>query len=597
MFHRIDEDHIYTGKTIPVELEDIFKVDNHVHVQNTIIPANMFSNEEDLDYWLPMFFSTGYYNVITLPKDEANKMNQLNPYNSLNQRQSNRYGGNTNTQNSTSGTSDDDLADYDLVDVFLPMLSRERVENDIYWIDAGRALFGIYEGDDTGLYRWIEFTERSDAHTPQECKELYPSFYDKTLSIKTLAWYAREDSPVEYGNWHLQWYTPALEKATSCLHSDVAEALYRVYWLDFACASLTKSSLYFFSNHIWRQLDNGHTLRTYMSKQFKNIFEKFRTDISIKIQDSLDKRFKDSAELLVKKIGSLINKLSTRPFKNNVLAESLEKFKIEDFGQKLNANPNIIGMVNGVIEAGDKAAYFRNGKPEDFVSKSTGLIWKDLHWKHPLVMKLLNWLKRVYPNKELLDYFGKFGGSCIRGRNSDKLLVIMTGGGNNSKSMIKKAFEAAFGAYCITIPTSAITQKRSTGPDPAIARSKYAHIAFTQEPDADAPIKNGTIKEMTGGDRFFARFLNDNGGEIEPMFKFVLQCNTVPMFTSAEKSIKNRVRLMPHLSTWATNAPKNIKEQFEKRTFPLDKFFENQIPEMAPALMWYFVQMLSLIHI
>ncbi len=596
IFHRIEQDHIENMSAEMLELENVFKPFNHEHVQNGIVRANMFAvnmddedddEEDDLEMWLPMFLSIDYWKGVVLSKQA--------PPDNLNASQ----GSSDKYQYPSSGTNDNDNSnenpEHEIAERLLSMLSRERIESDHFWMDVGRSLYSVFGGMDRGLELWIQFTQKSDNHTPEECKELYLSFYDTHLTLKTLGWYAREDSPDEYERWHREWYTPALEKATSGLDSDVAEALYRVCWLEFACSSLAKNSLYHFKNHVWRKLDSGHTLRCFMSNEFINIFEKYRTNASIMVQESADQRTKESAEILVKKISLLINKLKKRTNKNNILSESLEKFYVEEFDKKLDSNPDLMGMVNGVLEACDQEAVMRPGKPEDYVSKTTGLIWRyDLHWKHPLVVRLMDWLTKVFPKKDLLDYFGKMAASCIKGKNSDKLFPIMTGNGDNSKSMIKKVFECAFGAYCITFPTTVFTTKRSGGgPDPAVARSKYAHVVFAQEPDADDPLKNGTIKEMTGGDRFFTRFLNDNGGEIEPMFKLFLMCNTVPMIPHSDKAMKNRVRLLPFLSTWVKNPPSSMDEQYKQRLFRIDRFFEKQIPEMAPAFMWYLVQMYS----
>lgn len=587
IFSRVELEHIDITQAQVLEIEQVFFTENHEHVQNGIVSASMFAGEQDRDLWLPMFLSVSYWKGVTISKQVPPEVLRGVPQSSTD-RSYNQSG-----YRGTSDTCDGEESYTEIAERFLPMLSRERVECDHFWIDVGKSLYGTFDGNDRGLEMWIRFTERSDNHSGEECKSLYQTFYETNHTVKTLAWYARMDSPDEYDRWHKEWYTPYLEKATSCLDADVAEALYRVYWLDFACSSLAKSSLYHYRNHIWKKLDNGHTLRNYISGDFISIFEKFRTVVSIKIQDSVDRRFKDSAEILVKKVSNLISKLKKRTFKNNVLSECLEKFYVEDFDAKLDSNPDLMGMVNGVLEATDTEAVMRVGKPEDYVSKSTGLIWRhDLHWKHPLVIKLLEWLTKVFPNKQLLDYFGKISGSCIKGRNSDKLFPIMTGQGDNSKSMIKKVFESAFGAYCITFPTTIFTSTRTGGgPDPAVARSKYAHIAFAQEPDSDAPLKNGTIKEMTGGDRFFARFLNDNGGEIEPMFTLILMCNTVPIIPHSDKAMKNRVRLVPFLSTWVSKPPKSMDERYKKRLFKKDPYFEAQIPEMAPAFMWYLVQM------
>lgn len=583
---KIEMEHIDNEEIIDMELEESFYPANHEHVRTGVIQAGMFANTE-LDNWLPIFFSVLYTTKITLPKQEIpNKITKQSSY-------VNNYSNpNSVRPNSNSLPNDENDGNRDMATLFLSMMNRERVESDNYWIDVGKSLYGTFAGEYIGLEMWIQFTERSDNHSGDECRNLYNTFYETKFTIKTLAWYAKEDSPDEYHAWHQSWCAVYLEKATSCLDSDVAEALYRVYWLEFACANLTKNILYQFKNNIWKKQDNGVDLRKYISGDFISIFEKYRTTISIEIQEANDIRFKESAETMVKKIGILINKLRRRTFKNTILAESMEKFYVNDFMKKLDSNPDLMGMVNGVLEACPTEAVMRNGKPEDYVSKSSGLIWRyDMHDKHPLMIKLMSWLTKVFPDKDLLDYVGKMFGSCIKGKNSDKLFPIMTGKGDNSKSMIKKVFECAFGDYCITFPTTLFTSKRSGGPDPSVARSKYAHVAFAQEPDADDPLKNGTIKEMTGGDRFFARFLHDDGGEIEPMFTLFLMCNQVPIIPHSDKAMKNRVRLVPYLGTWVSNPPASMSERYKKRLFKKDKFFEAQIPEMAPAFMYYCTQM------
>jgi phage/plasmid-associated DNA primase len=72
-----------------------------------------------------------------------------------------------------------------------------------------------------------------------------------------------------------------------------------------------------------------------------------------------------------------------------------------------------------------------------------------------------------------------------------------------------------------------------------------------------------------------------------------LMCNTVPIIPQCDKAIKNRVRILPYLSTWTKNPPKTAEEQYKKREFLMDPFFENQIPEMASAFLFYCVKMYS----
>ena len=44
------------------------------------------------------------------------------------------------------------------------------------------------------------------------------------------------------------------------------------------------------------------------------------------------------------------------------------------------------------------------------------------------------------------------------------------------------------------------------------------------------------------------------------------------------------------MSTWILNAPKTEAEQFEKRLFKRDPFFNRQIPDLAQAFIWLLVQ-------
>ena len=582
IFPAVKPEDIDECRTNVMEIEETFFFQNHEHLLNKIIPQEMFEDMEPDDYWLPFFLSVYYWKEITMTKNVAPNTAVVTYKNKMK----------TSVNHMSWDEEDMDSPEY-LSSIFLTMLAPNRNKEQHFWQDIGQALYNCFEGEMRGLEKWIEFSENGETFSGEDCKNRYYSFTDSHLTVKTLAYYAQEDSPIEYKKWHENWYFSSLEKATSCAHADVAHAIYKIYWLEFACSNLSKTTMYHFKNHIWKRLDSGHTLKAMISKEFIEILERFRTNISMQVQESADKNYKDTAEILIQKICKLIGKLKSRPFKSSVFSEAAEQFYVEEFENKLDSNPSLLGCANGVIETLDTKAVFRDGKPEDYVNKTTRQFWRaDMNEKHPIYRKLMSWLSKVFPDKELLNHFGKLMGAGLRGRNSDKIFPIHTGKGNNSKSMIKKLIEAAFGDFVVTFPTSTFTNNKSSGgADPAVARSKYAHYAFIQEPDAETPFKSGTIKEFTGGDRFFTRFLHDNGGEIEPMFTMHLMCNTVPIIPQCDKAIKNRVRILPYLATWSKTPPKTAEEQYKKREFLMDPFFENQIPEMAPAFLYYCVKM------
>jgi putative DNA primase/helicase len=153
--------------------------------------------------------------------------------------------------------------------------------------------------------------------------------------------------------------------------------------------------------------------------------------------------------------------------------------------------------------------------------------------------------------------------------------------------MICKLF-GLFGDYCVRLPISCVTQGRgrASNANPEMARARAAKIAIMQEPEDNDTLKGGIIKDVTGGEPYFARFLHDNGREVKNTFKLILMCNKIPVIPNAGKAVENRLRIFPFLSTWVDDAPADPEEQMNQRRFQKDPFFEERIPVLMPAFLW-----------
>lgn len=574
---------------VEIELKEIFYPTYHLHVQQGSMSSTIFSSKE-LQYWLPLFLSVNYWTKLSkLKEDIDTSMSSFELMNS----NSSMMGVNSN---GIDGYSDDET-DITICHQLLPMLSRERVDNDNYWIDIGKCIYNIYNGSADGLNVWIEFTEQSDNHMSDECTQLYYKFDEKNyLTLKTIAWYASIDSPILYEQWHTRWYQNSLEKATSSSHYDVARAFYRVYWLNFTCASIKDRKWYHFINDRWNVIDRGVEIKKMLSEQFRCRFERLRTDFSKRGADSDNAKDKAFYEKKIEEVIVLTEKLKNVTFKENIMKELMDHFYDPKFSINVDNNPRLTGLPNGVIEVTNTRAVFRQGKPEDFVVKSTNTVWPyDYTWEHPKVQGCMKWFCQVFIEEDLREYFLKLSASCLIGINMDKLFIIMSGEGNNSKSMIKKLYQSVLGPYCVDFPTTVLTGRRgsSSGPSPELAQAKGAKLAVLQEPENDDSILGGRLKEYTGGDTFYARLLNENGGKIEAGFKLFLMCNKPPIIPNSDTAIQNRIRILPFLSTWSDDAPDNEEEQMKQRKFKRDRLFDNKIGEFSSAFLWIMVQYYS----
>ena len=557
-------------------IDNCFNVQDSSFVRKKLINEDIFS-KLDAGYLLPIFLSINFYDNHTESKDV---IDNVVPNGSQQQSRIDRIRDNT---------------DIDLAYTFLSMIDSSRCHQKHCWYDIGRALYTCSKGEQDGLNMWLEFSKVDDSIDLEQCQLIYPSFRDNNpITVKTLAWYARNDSSDEYYQWMWGWLQPVLNNACDLTHTSVAKALYRYYWLDISCSSVQYKKWYLFKNHCWMLMDSAGEFRTIISNDFVHRIEEYQVELTRAKYESVDQDFKIRADANLTRVGMLIKILKNVKYKNSLIVESMEHFKDPRFSSYENKNPNLKVLINGVIETVDQKATFREGKPEDFMTKRAQIYWDPtLNWDSYNVIEFMEWMTQCFPDLELRRYFLKFMASCLYTGNRDKIFAIFTGSGNNSKSKIKKLFGYVFGSYCIDFPTSLFTGKRtgSSSATPELAQAKDASVAFIQETGKDENINGGILKEFTGGDSFFARLLHDNGGKMEATFKLILQCNDPPSIHGADEAIRNRLRIFPFLSTWSMNYPHDKNEQLRQRIFPMDKDFDLKVCKLAPAALWVIVQM------
>lgn len=573
-----------------MDISDVFFPRTHQHIVSELIDINVFNHNEDIMFWLPMFFSVYYGSKITLPIKEKMGSSSINSY---------RLSMSSSARSPNSSDGDDNYQSIKTItDRLMELLESHRVDKLNFWLDIGKCLYNIYDGDEEGLTKWVRFTEKSEARESEDCEIYWTDFADDNcLDHRTIAWYALEDSPEEYERWHKSWYMPAIHKALCLTHLDVAEAFIRIFWLEMAYAPYDKGGdWYYFKNHHWRKSSNGADIRNAITRTYVRKVEGYRYYITQQHATCEDESEKERFNIIIKNSTELIKRLKNITYVSNIVRAAADRFYDidQEFQSKLNTNDCVMGVRNGVLEVTDTECLFRSGKPQDYVSIHTPVAFPTHYtWETPQVKMLMNWYRQSFIDERVLQYKLKADASCLRGRNPDKLFPVWSGEVHNSKSMWKKLFDCAFGPYSADIPMSVLTggQGKSSGPSPELAQLGTARVAFLSEPDDGTDFKNGILKMLTGGDSFFARFCRQDGGKTEARFKMFLICNKIPLIPSCDIAIKERFTLVPFLTTWVKKgAPTTEKERYDKRLFPQDKFFDKQIPRMAPAALWVWVQ-------
>lgn len=588
-----------------IDLESVFSMNDHTLIHNQDIKVNM---SDDTAY-ATLFLNSTYWSGITSPKTKMRdeKCSYVQHF-------------------------DEDvnnLEPFSLAKLFIEMMSEKTVSTENYVLDIGRVLYNITSGSDDGLLYFTEICCKNTSKinilktsTPVEtkteafdlesyklpvqeekpcynvsiCKNLWRKFKGNFLTIKTLAEMARNDNKIEYDLWHSNWVKPAIEIVLDEYSDvDIAEVLYRMFWLDFICSDLKSNKWYYFKpdNHKLVSMDSAY----YLSKgiddkliplllQTRIEYSRRQNDLGVsKTTNEERKRY----ELKITQITSLVKKLKSHNSRERIIKTCKTNFYIENFKKLTNKGGLVTAWTNCVVEICNNRAIVRPGKLEDFLIKSGAVPYNTSYtWQHPAVLDCVKYLSQVFPDPELLHYALKDFSSYLKGKNSEKYFRVWVGSmGDNSKSMLVKLMQLWLGELCIDLPVSVYTGSSSKGgPSPELAQADGAHLAITAEPDDGDDLKSGAIKRSTGGDRFFGRMCNENGGSIDLIYKTIYMCNAVPTVLNIDGPGIKRFAFLIFLSRWVYDAPEDPVEQMKQRRFKRDDFFEQCLPEMAEAMFW-----------
>ena len=592
----VEEDHIKQEVGPELDLKDVFRIGYFSFLYNGKIPTDSIKQtpreDEDEDefykYWLPLFLSIHYWSGQTIPKEiPVNKEQQSNII--------------RNPYEVNEMESDNPKR---MIHSLIPLLNIDRVNNDWSWLDIGRACYNIYDGNEEGLNLWVGFSARATCagRDRSSCEYNYNGKFPKNtnnlISIKTIAWYAKQDNSEGYTEWHMAWCNKTLNESLNGHHSDVAGAIHRVYWLEYIYSSITNDWYEYRNQSYYRHGKEPFSLRKKIIEHFVGIFEKMRTSLSKDVTDKYgaDDGSKGVVEHKIKNITNLIAKLKNENYRSTILKTCKEFFQCEEFERKCDKNVYLTAMANCVLEVvNEEKVKPRPGKPEDFITKTSKILYpfdycEDSHW----VKEVNHWFDQITcRNKELKHYFLKRLASFLRGQNNEKLFDVWTNEGNGGKSMVIKTLQYIFGSYCVDFPTNLLAAggtKNSGAANPELAQAVNARAAIISEPDDRMELGSGTIKRITGGDRIFVRLLHDNGGSMELTFKTIMVCNRIPDIANVDKALIRRFVIVPFQGVWSHDAPDDEEDQFKLGLFKTDEHFENKIPDLARGLLWLMVR-------
>ena len=477
----------------------------------------------------------------------------------------------------------------------LPLLSTQRSTEYKTWYEVGCVLYNLGAGSVDALDTWIEFSKKTEANNFSEasCISRWQKMKKTDFGIGTLIYYAKQDSPDKYNNFKQancrKSLMESIRKNGQLTSYACAEALYHKYKNDFVYTGNGKDGWYKFENHRWSQIVEGIELRKNIPLLREPLMEEIKK-IRDQINDSENarrdkeeenenaddetKRTKD----LDKKRTMLMkekNKLDDTPFKDKILKECKDLFLDQNFSEKIDNNPNLLGFTNGVLDM--ENLVFREGRPTDYITLSTEYEYRHVTENEEEMRQIDDYLSRVFVDPRIREYFLDQAASILKGGNINKKVMVWSGVGDNSKSVMVTLVRKSFGRYFYEFPTALLTGKRtqSSSASPELAKSKGSRFAVIQEPSEKEEFNIGFLKEISGNDTIYTRALFKEPSSFLPQFKLVVICNKLPKIPSDCQATWNRIRVLDYESKFVeeSDCASTLEEQIKQRKFPIDRSF------------------------
>jgi P4 family phage/plasmid primase-like protien len=424
----------------------------------------------------------------------------------------------------------------------------------------------------------------------------------KRITFKSIPYWLKKENMDEFNKINNSTVNYFAEQAIASggADYDIAKVPHVMYREKFVCSSFDgRGKWYTFLNHGWKQ-DRGAILRNHLSEGVHRIFANKDEMIDKEMQelegDETSSRFKYLTGQR-KIVHDICNKLKSTVHKDHIMREAAELFFDDNFNKTIDTNPVLLRFNNGVYEFDfqneNGFVGFRDGRPEDYITMSTGIDYVPLSEVDAESRAyLIEFMNKLYPIADLNTYMWEHFASCLIGTCQNQTFSIYNGSGSNGKTIVVTLMSLCLGDYKGTVPVTLVMGERQKigGTCDEIVKLKSVRYAVMQEVTKGMVLNEGIMKELTGGGEIIARGLYQESITFKIQFTLAMCTNIMPGSNSTDDGTWRRIRKCDHVSKFA-----NKGEAYNDDTpyvFEKDVTLEQRLPKLAPLFMSMLVDVL-----
>lgn len=222
-----------------------------------------------------------------------------------------------------------------------------------------------------------------------------------------------------------------------------------------------------------------------------------------------------------------------------------------------DSNEHLINCYNGTYDL--EAGVFREFRNSDMITKTAYVNYKP----DEKCLRWMQFLDEIFlGDKNIIEYMQRALGYSMTASNVEQCMFILYGHGRNGKSKFIECTANILGGYSMNCPSSTLIAKHGNQIPNDIARLKGSRYVTAFETNQNVTLDESIIKQLTGGDKVTARFLNKEFFDFIPTFKIFFATNNKPNIRGTDTGIWRRIHMIPFdMKLEADEEDHNLKEK------------------------------------
>jgi len=290
---------------------------------------------------------------------------------------------------------------------------------------------------------------------------------------------------------------------------------------------LEAKTWYMFTGQVWIKDEGGFKVME-MCKDFAQNYARYAESFSDGSEES-------------KAYVKYAKGLTGRKKREGILsdARSINPMSLSDFDK----DEKLLNCANGTYSLAEMALLPHN--PADYITKLASVRYVE----GAVCQRWETFIREIMcGDVDTARFLQKAPGYCLSGDTALECFFILHGASTrNGKSTLMGTVEHILADYARNVQPQTLSRRPNDGaaPSPDIARLKGARLVNMPEPEKGLELNVALIKQLTGGDTYTGRFLNENPVEYKPNFKIFINTNHLPRTEDSTMFTSERVKLIP----------------------------------------------------